>query len=215
MATRCNHCGTLVMFTNDYCPSCRKSRVDGDAVGELHEQRGRDQAQAETTLPRATAVQRYWAKSWDSTVAVPFVLPLVFVGLLFMGEPDEYKIFLLAVIGVIIYGASFEASPLCGTIGKWMAGLRVTDVSGKRPTLLQALMRNGGCALGGWIPLLWGGEAWHDVLANTTVVNFRGLVKRLICPQCQRECGEHARFCPRCSHRFDPSIEDGNHVADG
>ena len=101
-------------------------------------------------------------------------------------DPEIRKTFLLergmirnvAFVLWIIYGFLADASPLQGTLGKRLLGLRVVDEAGNRLSYSRALGRNTAKILSG-IPLalgfMWAGwsktkQAWHDSLAHCYVV---------------------------------------------
>ncbi|GHA36389.1 RDD family protein [Photobacterium aphoticum] len=78
----------------------------------------------------------------------------------------------------VLYSAGMECTPLQGTHGKWLLGIKVEHQYGGRISPLQALKR-AVMKIVGAIPLylgyLWAGyskekTAWHDLYANTRVV---------------------------------------------
>ena len=78
----------------------------------------------------------------------------------------------------LIYSTAMEASPLQGTLGKRLAGIRVVGPDGGRLTLGRAISRNLAKLLS-YLPLglgfLWVAfskhkHAWHDTLAKTDVI---------------------------------------------
>lgn len=76
------------------------------------------------------------------------------------------------------YCAVFETSPMEATPGKWLMGLRVTDLEGNRLTAAQSSTRNSAKLLGfitlgyGFICMLWSEnhETLHDKMSSTVVV---------------------------------------------
>jgi uncharacterized RDD family membrane protein YckC len=84
----------------------------------------------------------------------------------------------LSFLAYIVYCAILEGSPLRGTIGKRLLGLRVTDNRGQYLTVGRSFARNFAkivsylpCGLG-FLWALWSKQkrAWHDMLARTLVV---------------------------------------------
>ncbi len=76
-----------------------------------------------------------------------------------------------------VYFATFEASPMQGTLGKRLLNLRVTDPSGERPSLLRTLVRYPSKILSaisiiGYPMVLWTRHkrALHDFIAGTYVI---------------------------------------------
>lgn len=84
----------------------------------------------------------------------------------------------LSFLTYIIYAALLESSPLQGTLGKKLFGLRVTDMYGNRLTIGRAMGRNfskviSGAVCGlGFLWAIWSptSQAWHDSIAKTIVV---------------------------------------------
>lgn len=78
----------------------------------------------------------------------------------------------------IAYCMIAEASPLQGTLGKRLMGMRVVDRFGRRPTIFQAFTRNLGKIISalpiflGFIWAAWSGkkQGWHDKLSGCYVV---------------------------------------------
>jgi len=84
----------------------------------------------------------------------------------------------LVALTLVLYGTVLEASPLEGTIGKRLLGLRVHDLMGERLSWRTALVRNVGkligmlpCAIGVlWILFDRSGQSLHDKAAYTVVL---------------------------------------------
>ena len=81
----------------------------------------------------------------------------------------------------ILYCAVCEGSALQGTVGKYLLGLRVTDIQGQRLSVGRSFGRNFAkilsylpCALG-FLWVLWAKDkqGWHDMLARTLVKTTR------------------------------------------
>ncbi len=74
------------------------------------------------------------------------------------------------------YYAAMESAPRGATIGKMIAGIRVTDAEGYAPTFMRAALR----AIPKCLPILWPGylaaaftprkQAFHDLIARTVVL---------------------------------------------
>ncbi len=79
----------------------------------------------------------------------------------------------------IVYALLAEASPLQGTIGKWVFGIKVVDRNGERISFLRSITRSstkilsyGGLCVGFiWIALNHQKRGWHDITAGTFVVH--------------------------------------------
>lgn len=76
------------------------------------------------------------------------------------------------------YATVAEASPLEGTIGKWLLSVRVVDMEGRRIDLRRSVVRNGGklISLLSIIGPLFAlrspiRQTWHDKWAGTRVVH--------------------------------------------
>ncbi len=78
----------------------------------------------------------------------------------------------------LLYCIALEASPLQGTVGKVVCGIKVVDLDGNRLTYLRSTGRNF-AKLISYIPLalgfLWAAfskkkQAWHDIFAKTLVI---------------------------------------------
>jgi uncharacterized RDD family membrane protein YckC len=93
-------------------------------------------------------------------------------------DNNEPLIKLVAVILMITYHATFEATTLRGSIGKMICKLAVVDINGERLKFGNALSRNLGKILSamvmglGFLNILWDKkrQGWHDGLAKTYVV---------------------------------------------
>jgi len=83
----------------------------------------------------------------------------------------------IAITLYLLYCGFIEASPLQGTLGKWLVGIEVTGPDGKRLTYPQAGKRNSAKMLSflvfglGCLWVAWSREkrGWHDYLAQTYV----------------------------------------------
>jgi uncharacterized RDD family membrane protein YckC len=97
-------------------------------------------------------------------------------GLAFLGQRRRIKD--LAFVIYIIYCTLLESSPMQATLGKWLLGIRATDEKGVRLNVGDSLLRNlskiiSAYPLGlGYLWALWSprGRAWHDMIANTMVI---------------------------------------------
>jgi uncharacterized RDD family membrane protein YckC len=88
----------------------------------------------------------------------------------------------------LLYCGLAEASPLRGTLGKWLMGIQVVNLDGSPLTRVQAILRNSGKPLSfliiglGCLWIMWSRrkQGWHDMLADTLVVCRSG--KRIAHP---------------------------------
>ena len=86
----------------------------------------------------------------------------------------------LSFLIYIIYCAFTECSPMQGTLGKRLFGLRVTDNNGKSLTIGRSLGRNVAKIISliplalGFFWAIWSDRkrAWHDMIAKTLVVKM-------------------------------------------
>ncbi len=76
------------------------------------------------------------------------------------------------------YATLAEASPLEGTLGKWLLSIRVVDLEGRRIDLRRSVLRNGGklISLLSIIGPLFAlrspiRQTWHDKWAGTRVIH--------------------------------------------
>jgi len=84
----------------------------------------------------------------------------------------------LVALTLVLYGTVLEASPLEGTLGKRLLGLRVHDLMGERLSWRTAFVRNVGkvismlpCAIGVlWILVDKSGQSLHDKAVYTVVL---------------------------------------------
>jgi uncharacterized RDD family membrane protein YckC len=81
----------------------------------------------------------------------------------------------------LIYSMVLEGSPLCGTLGKYLCGIKVVDRHGYPISEARSVGRNAAKLLS-YIPLclgfIWAAfskekQAWHDKIAETFVVSRR------------------------------------------
>jgi len=84
----------------------------------------------------------------------------------------------IAMILYLGYATVTEASPLEGTIGKWLLSIRVVDLHGQRIDLRRSLLRNGGklISLLSIVGPLFAlrspiRQTWHDKWAGTRVIH--------------------------------------------
>ncbi|MCH8823729.1 MAG: RDD family protein [Planctomycetes bacterium] len=85
----------------------------------------------------------------------------------------------VSFILVILYGMLMEGSPLQGTLGKAICGIKVVDEDGQRLTFSKAIFRNCSKLLSYLVLFLgffWAffnkdHQTWHDKFASTYVVN--------------------------------------------
>ena len=84
----------------------------------------------------------------------------------------------IAMFIYLAYATVAEASPLEGTIGKWLLSIRVVDLDGRRIDLRRSFLRNGGklISLLSIIGPLFAlrspiRQTWHDKWAGTRVIH--------------------------------------------
>ena len=84
----------------------------------------------------------------------------------------------IAMFLYLAYATVAEASPLEGTIGKWLLSIRVVDLDGRRIDLRRSFLRNGGklISLLSIIGPLFAlrspiRQTWHDKWAGTRVIH--------------------------------------------
>ena len=84
----------------------------------------------------------------------------------------------IAMLLYLAYATIAEASPLEGTLGKWLLSIRVVDLDGRRIDLRRSLLRNGGklISLLSIIGPLFAlrspiRQTWHDKWAGTRVIH--------------------------------------------
>jgi len=84
----------------------------------------------------------------------------------------------IALFLYLAYATVAEASPLEGTIGKWLLSIRVVDLTGRRIDLRRSLVRNAGklISLLSIIGPLFAlrspiRQTWHDKWAGTRVIH--------------------------------------------
>jgi uncharacterized RDD family membrane protein YckC len=84
----------------------------------------------------------------------------------------------IAMVLYLAYATLAEASPLEGTIGKWLLSIRVVDADGRRIDLRRSVVRNGGklISLLSIIGPLFAlrsptRQTWHDKWAGTRVIH--------------------------------------------
>lgn len=95
-----------------------------------------------------------------------------------------YSLLKLAVL--FPYFAVLESSPLQATVGKWLLGIKVTDLTGKRISFARAAARFFAKILSGQFLLIGyfiaafteKSQALHDLLAATLVVNGTSMALR-------------------------------------
>ncbi len=94
----------------------------------------------------------------------------------FLAERNQIRD--LSFIIWMLYSILLEASPLQGTVGKFVCRIKVVDCAGTRLTLARSIGRNTS-KLVSYLPLglgfLWAAlskqnQAWHDKMAKTYVV---------------------------------------------
>ncbi|MGE3821836.1 MAG: RDD family protein [Isosphaeraceae bacterium] len=118
----------------------------------------------------------------------PTVIQLIQLPLRMMGAPDDLRalttfaaFLLFTVVAPIVYFAGCESSPFQATLGKWMIGIKVTSLHGRRISFLHALGRLCGKFLSalilyvGFVMVAFTSrkQGLHDVLAATLVVRSR------------------------------------------
>lgn len=84
----------------------------------------------------------------------------------------------IAMFLYLAYATVTEASPLEGTVGKWLLSIRVVDLQGQRIDLRRSVLRNGGklISLLSIIGPLFAlrspiRQTWHDKWAGTRVIH--------------------------------------------
>lgn len=84
----------------------------------------------------------------------------------------------IAMVLYLAYATVAEASPLEGTVGKWLLSIRVVDLNGQRIDLRRSFLRNGGklISLLSIIGPLFAlrspiRQTWHDKWAGTRVIH--------------------------------------------
>ncbi|MGE5675102.1 MAG: RDD family protein [Mycobacterium leprae] len=144
-------------------------------------------------VPAESARPLPYSGFWRRTVATAIDLLLLFLLMGAVGVAAVLSVggltgsmglsfvaaFLMAVIAVPwLYYAGLDSSGLCGTIGKWLMGLEVTDLEQAPLTLEQASVRHlARCCsvllLGtGYLFCLWTRrrQTFHDWLSDTLVL---------------------------------------------
>jgi uncharacterized RDD family membrane protein YckC len=120
---------------------------------------------------------RFLAYLVDNVVLLTALFGLLFVGV-FLGELWLKFMAMLCVVAPILYWGVMQASARQATFGKALLGLKVTDESGNRMSLLRSFAREL-AKLVSAIPLMLGfiiaaftgrKQALHDMIASTTVV---------------------------------------------
>ena len=112
----------------------------------------------------------------DSVVVFSAVIVLAFVAA-FLGDIGKALIPLICLLTPLIYWGLMQASARQATFGKALLGMKVTDTSGNRISLLRSLGRElakwvSGIPLGlGYVMVAFTGrkQALHDMVAATTV----------------------------------------------
>ena len=154
------------------------------------------EARSGAALRTATMLQRFGAYVFDTlliTLAVGGVF-YVFLGFdqtlaaYMQDAPDETArvrflveraaIRTVSLVLYLAYATVAEASPLGGTLGKWLLSLRVVTLDGRPLDLRQSIVRNAGklASLITLIGLLVAfrsplRQTWHDRWAGTRVVH--------------------------------------------
>jgi uncharacterized RDD family membrane protein YckC len=84
----------------------------------------------------------------------------------------------IAMVVYLAYATVTEASPLEGTVGKWLLSIRVVDMNGRRIDWRRSFVRNGGklISLLSIIGPLFAlrspiRQTWHDKWAGTRVIH--------------------------------------------
>jgi uncharacterized RDD family membrane protein YckC len=84
----------------------------------------------------------------------------------------------IALFVYLVYSTVAEASPLGGTLGKWLLSIRVVDLGGNRIDLRRSLLRNAGklisllSVIGPLLALRSPiRQTWHDKWAGTRVIH--------------------------------------------
>ncbi|HYL90849.1 MAG TPA: RDD family protein [Burkholderiales bacterium] len=112
----------------------------------------------------------------DSVVVFSAVIVLAFVAA-FLGDIGKALIPLICLLTPLLYWGLMQASARQATFGKALLGMKVTDTSGNRISLLRSLGRElakwvSGIPLGlGYVMVAFTGrkQALHDMVAATTV----------------------------------------------
>jgi adenylate cyclase len=134
----------------------------------------------------ASAQSGPFAGFWRRTIAmiVDFYICTAFAFLIsdLTGALAEPYIALI----YLIYLSGFESSPWQASIGKRVMGLRVIDERGERLTIMRAFGRNFAklvSVVTGLFGFLWAAfserkQGFHDIIANTYIVNEDGLATK-------------------------------------
>lgn len=149
------------------------------------------------TLRPATMLQRFGAYVFD-TLLITIVVGAVFY--LFLGFDDTLAAYLrngaddpdvrlrfvveraairtVSLVLYLTYATIAEASPLRGTLGKWLLSLQVVTLDGRPLDARTSVVRNAGklaslitivgVVVAFWSPLR---QAWHDRWSSTRVVH--------------------------------------------
>ena len=136
------------------------------------------------TDPAGTAYGGFWIRFLAylvDSVILFCALILLGVAFAFLGPIGAWLMTLTGLVAPLLYWGWMQASARQATFGKALLGMKVTDASGNRMSLLRSLGRE----LAKWlsaIPLMIGfliaaftgrKQALHDIVASTTVVKER------------------------------------------
>lgn len=123
----------------------------------------------------ATTGVFYFFLGFDQTWNAYWSSPGVETRAAFLDERNQIRD--LSFVIWLVYSTVFEASPLQGTLGKRVLGIKVVDDEGERISVLRSVLRNVfklSAYLSLSIGFIWAAfsrhkQAWHDYLARTYV----------------------------------------------
>lgn len=140
---------------------------------------------AEPAVAFGGLVRRVAAFLVDAAIEVTLMLPVgMGIGNVLGSDGSDVAGVIATALGLLfdsVYFTAFESSPLQASPGKWLLGLRVTDLDGRRISLLRASGRYLGKGLSAVLLLLGfvmiafhrRKQGLHDVLARTLVLRGR------------------------------------------
>lgn len=126
----------------------------------------------------------FWRRAIAYLVDGLFLSPISYIvsGILELMRFDTFIISiseLFVFMIIIVYFAFMESSKYQATLGKFLIGIKVTDINLKRISFLHALGRNLAKIIS-WVPIGLGflaisftrrKQGWHDKIAGCLVVN--------------------------------------------
>jgi uncharacterized RDD family membrane protein YckC/Tfp pilus assembly major pilin PilA len=185
----CPNCGTAVSESQRFCANCGTSLQTAKQAPISVFDSPPSPSIAAVEPPYAGFWRRAWAWLIDYVVftLVFYVLALIIgaAGVALVGKSAGIGVREIAIVGFLVfpwlYYAGMESSVIQATVGKLVAGIKVTDLSGKRVTFARATGRYfahilSGLTLGvGYAMVVFSShrQALHDMVAGTLVVRKR------------------------------------------